>query len=182
MSENNNPPSNEAGSTATTGSDQENQSPAVLQILTQYVKDLSFENPNAPMSLRTGEGGQNISVNANVNVQQLGKSEYEVGLAFQVQLKREETVSFLAELNYCGVFRIENIPEESLRPVLLIEAPRQLFPFARRVLADATRDGGFPPLLLDPIDFVDLYRRNMANQGAGENAAPSEAGDPPKPN
>jgi preprotein translocase subunit SecB len=146
---------------------------AILQVLAQYVKDLSFENPNAPDSLRAGDGQQNISVNANVNVQQLNEAEYEVGLAFKIETKRGDDVSFLVELTYCGVFRVENIPQESLHPVLLIEAPRQLFPFARRVLADATRDGGYPPLLLDPIDFVDLYRRNMEARNNQADQAPA---------
>ena len=152
---------------------------AILQVLAQYVKDLSFENPNAPDSLRAGDGQQNISVNANVNVQQLNEAEYEVGLAFKIETKRGDDVSFLVELTYCGVFRVENIPQESLHPVLLIEAPRQLFPFARRVLADATRDGGYPPLLLDPIDFVDLYRRNME---ARNNQADQASAGEDKPN
>lgn len=154
---------------------EEEKGGAVLQVLVQYVKDLSFENPNAPESLRASEGQQNISVNANVNVQQLNEEEYELGLAFKIETKRGDNVTFLIDLIYCGVFRVENIPQESLHPVLLIEAPRQLFPFARRVLADATRDGGYPPLLLDPIDFVDLYRRNMeAQKKQGEQAAASE--------
>lgn len=143
------------------------QDPASLQILTQYLRDLSFENPNAPASLQTNEEAPRISVNANVNVRQLGEREYEVGLQFRVETKTGEQVNFIVELVYCGLFRTVNIPEESLRPVLLIEAPRQLFPFARRILADATRDGGFPPLLLDPINFVELYQQNMAEQQAG---------------
>jgi preprotein translocase subunit SecB len=171
MSEENNNPA--------AGISQDAPAGAVLQVLAQYVKDLSFENPNAPDSLRVGDGQQNISVNANVNVQQLNETEYEVGLAFKIETKRGDDVSFLVELTYCGVFRVENIPQDSLHPVLLIEAPRQLFPFARRVLADATRDGGYPPLLLDPIDFVDLYRRNMEARGGQSEQAP--AGDE-KPN
>jgi preprotein translocase subunit SecB len=170
MSEENNNP--------TSGVSQDGPAGASLQVLAQYVKDLSFENPNAPDSLRAGDGQQNISVNANVNVQQLNETEYEVGLAFKIETKRGDEVSFLVELTYCGVFRVENIPQESLHPVLLIEAPRQLFPFARRVLADATRDGGYPPLLLDPIDFVDLYRRNMEARNGQDSQAPTGENKP----
>ena len=155
----------------------ENQN-ASLQVLTQYVKDMSFENPNAPMSLGTSETGPQISVNANVGVRQLGAQDYEVALDFRVETKREDEVGFIAELSYCGLFRVNNIPEENLRPVLLIEAPRQLFPFARRVLSDMTRDGGFPPLLLDPIDFVALYQNSLQDdqpQNGSDISEPSTA-------
>lgn len=156
---------------ATTTPQAAEQDTASLQILTQYMRDLSFENPNAPNSLSVGEEAPRINVNANVNVRQLGEREYEVGLQFRVETKNGEAVNFIVELVYCGLFRTVNIPEESLRPVLLIEAPRQLFPFARRILADATRDGGFPPLLLDPINFVELYQQNLANEQAQQNGA-----------
>ena len=155
----------------------ENQN-ASLQVLTQYVKDMSFENPNAPMSLGTSETGPQISVNANVGVRQLGAQDYEVALDFRVETEREDEVGFIAELSYCGLFRVNNIPEENLRPVLLIEAPRQLFPFARRVLSDMTRDGGFPPLLLDPIDFVALYQNSLQDdqpQNGSDISEPSTA-------
>ncbi len=158
------------------------QDPASLQILTQYMRDLSFENPNAPNSLSGGDEAPRINVSANVNVRQLGEREYEVGLQFRVETHSGDAVNFIVELVYCGLFRTINIPEESLRPVLLIEAPRQLFPFARRILADATRDGGFPPLLLDPINFVELYQKNMAQEqqqeqqnGAAAAPDPSQA-------
>ena len=134
---------------------------ASLQVLTQYVRDMSFENPNAPMSLGASDTPPKIAVNANVGVRQLDAQDYEVALDFRVETKRNEEISFIAELSYCGLFRVNNVPEESLRPVLLIEAPRQLFPFARRILSDMTRDGGFPPLLLDPIDFVALYQNGL---------------------
>jgi preprotein translocase subunit SecB len=151
---------------------------ASLQILAQYMKDLSFENPNAPKSLGGSEENPEVGVSVNVNVQQVGKSEFEVGLHFRVETKRGEEVSFLTELVYCGLFRALNIPEENLRPVLLIEAPRQIFPFARRILSDVTRDGGFPPLMLDPIDFAALYQQNAANEiNVGEKSeAPQQNG------
>ena len=134
-----------------------------LQIMVQYVRDLSFENPGAP----TFAGVQpEIGVNANVGARKLNDTDYEVGLKFRIEAKSDEQVQFIAELEYCGVFRLLNIPEEEIRPVMLIEAPRQLFPFARRVLADATRDGGYPPIMLDPIDFLALYQQGQAAENA----------------
>lgn len=130
-----------------------------LQIMVQYVRDLSFENPGAP---NFGGTQPEIGVNANVGARKLSDTDYEVGLKFRIEAKSEDAVQFIAELEYCGVFRLMNIPEEEIRPVMLIEAPRQLFPFARRVLADATRDGGYPPIMLDPIDFLALYQQGEA--------------------
>ena len=142
-----------------------------LQIMVQYVRDLSFENPGAPHFA----AGQNpeICVNANVGARKLSDTDYEVGLKFRIEAKaategEDETVQFIAELEYCGVFRLLNVAEADVKPVLLIEAPRQLFPFARRVLADATRDGGYPPIMLDPIDFMALYQQSEAGETADE--------------
>jgi preprotein translocase subunit SecB len=135
-----------------------------LQIMVQYVRDLSFENPGAP-NFAAGQNPE-IGVNANVGARKLSDTDYEVGLKFRIEAKipaeedAEESIQFIAELEYCGVFRLLNITEEDIKPVLLIEAPRQLFPFARRVLADATRDGGYPPIMLDPIDFMALYQQS----------------------
>ena len=130
-----------------------------LQIMVQYVRDLSFENPGAP---NFADMQPEINVNANVGARKLSDTDYEVGLKFRIEAKTGDNVQFIAELEYCGVFRLINIPENDTKPVLLIEAPRQLFPFARRVLADATRDGGYPPIMLDPIDFMALYQQNEA--------------------
>lgn len=153
---------------------------AGLQIMVQYVRDLSFENPGAP-NFAAGQNPE-IGVNANVGARKLSDTDYEVGLKFRIEAKSpaegagegegdgEESLQFIAELEYCGVFRLMNIPEADIKPVLLIEAPRQLFPFARRVLADATRDGGYPPIMLDPIDFMALYQQSESSQAedAGE--------------
>ena len=133
-----------------------------LNILAQYIKDLSFENPQAPNTAPAQEGGPDVDIRINVNGRHLKDDDYEVSLHFKVETKSGDTVSFILELLYGAVFRIQNVPEQDLRPVLLIEAPRQIFPFARRILADVTRDGGFPPLLLDPINFVALYQQNEA--------------------
>jgi preprotein translocase subunit SecB len=135
-----------------------------LRVLTQYAKDLSFENPNAPRTLGPLDAQPQIGVRVDVNVQRLAETDFEVTLSISIDAKAKEDVMFLVELQYCGLFRLTNIPADSLEPMLLIECPRQIFPFARRIIAVVTRDGGFPPLMFDPIDFVGLYqqRRNDA--------------------
>ncbi|MEQ1753554.1 MAG: protein-export chaperone SecB [Micropepsaceae bacterium] len=137
---------------------------AQIQVLAQYVKDLSFENPAAPMSLQ----GQKPALEVGVDVQArgLGVDQYEVLVRIRADAKSANQTVFVCEVTYAGVFMLKNITPENVQPVLLIECPRQLFPFARRVVADLTRDGGFPPLLLDPIDFMTLYRAQAAQQKA----------------
>jgi preprotein translocase subunit SecB len=133
-----------------------------MKILGQYLKDLSFENPNAPQSLNTQANQPEISISVNVNARTLSPTDFEVELHLDAKASHNEKVVFAAELLYAGVFRLENIPQEALHPVVLIECPRMLFPFARQVLADATRNGGFPPLMLDPIDFAAMYQKRLA--------------------
>jgi preprotein translocase subunit SecB len=137
---------------------------AQIQVLAQYVKDLSFENPAAPMSLQ----GQKPALEVGVDVQArgLGVDQYEVLIRVRADAKSANQTVFVCEVTYAGVFLLKNISQENIQPILLIECPRQLFPFARRVVADVTRDGGFPPLLLDPIDFMTLYRAQLAQQKA----------------
>lgn len=137
-----------------------------MKILGQYLKDLSFENPNAPQSLNTQTGQPEISISVNVNARTLTATDFEVELHLDAKASHNEKVVFAAELLYAGVFRLENIPQEALHPVVLIECPRMLFPFARQVLADATRNGGFPPLMLDPIDFAGMYQKRLAQSQA----------------
>ena len=131
-----------------------------IQVLAQYVKDLSFENPAAPISLQ----GQKPALEVGVDVQArgLGTDQYEVMIRVRADAKAATQTVFVCELTFAGVFMLKGIPQENIQPLLLIECPRLLFPFARRVVADVTRDGGFPPLLLDPIDFAALYRMQMA--------------------
>lgn len=136
--------------------------PPQIRVLGQYIKDLSFENPNAPGGF-TGDSPQ-INVSVDVRVPSQNGSDYEIELRLSADAKIGETQAFLVELVYGAVFRLENIPEQSLQPILLIECPRLLFPFARRVIADMTRDGGFPPLMIDPIDFAALYRQRLEQQ------------------
>ncbi|MDP2621774.1 MAG: protein-export chaperone SecB [Hyphomicrobiales bacterium] len=135
-----------------------------LNVLAQYVKDLSFENPNAPQSLATTGTNPNIQININVNARGLSESNYEVELTLEAKAAAKEKVVFNIELTYAGIFRVENVPAESLQPIMLIECPRILFPFARQIVASASRDGGFPPLMVDPIDFAALYRQRVAQQ------------------
>ena len=157
-----------------TGDNEDGEQPG-LQILTQYVRDLSFENPAAPALTPPDGGSPDVGVDANVTARKLAENDYEVGLKFTIQAKFGEQVAFIVELMYCGVFRLINIPENDIKPVLLIEAPRQLFPFARRILADVTRDGGYPPIMLDPIDFLDLYRRGEHTQAEESVASQDDA-------
>jgi len=135
-----------------------------LNVLAQYVKDLSFENPNAPRSLATSGKNPNIQININVNARALSESDYEVELMLEAKAAADEKVVFNVELTYAGIFRVENVPKDSLQPIMLIECPRILFPFARQIVASASRDGGFPPLMVDPIDFAALYRQRAAEQ------------------
>jgi preprotein translocase subunit SecB len=136
-----------------------------VTILVQYVKDLSFENPNAPMALQAS-GQPKIEVNVAVNAKRAGDGVFEAELKITAKATTEAgDTAFVVELVYAGLFGLANVPDEALEPFLIIEAPRILFPFARRIIADATRDGGFPPLMLDPIDFASLYMAQQANGG-----------------
>jgi preprotein translocase subunit SecB len=156
--------------------------PPRLTVVSQYVKDLSFENPRAPRSLQAGEARPEIQIRVDVRAQQVEAEQYEVSLQLHAEAKSGAETAFMVELTYAGLFGLLNIPPESLQPLLLIECPRLLFPFARRVVADATRDGGFPPLLIDPIDFATLYRRRQQQaqaprQAEGAPIANSVVGD-----
>jgi preprotein translocase subunit SecB len=137
-----------------------------LGVIVQYLKDLSFESPTAPKSLVPSETRPEIEVGVDVQARQMGAAEYEVELSINATAKRGEEVSFVVECVYAGLFSLRNLPQEMLEPVLLVECPRILFPFARRIVADASRDGGFPPLMLDPVDFVALYQRNRSRPRA----------------
>ncbi len=137
-----------------------------IGIQSQYVKDLSFENPGAPGSLVASADAPDIQVNVEVQARPLQNESYEVSLHITASGKNGQTTLFMLDLTYGAVCRVVGVPKESLQPVLLVECPRMLFPFARRVLSDATRDGGFPPLMLNPIDFLSLYRKQQKNQTA----------------
>ena len=139
-----------------------------LKILGQYLKDFSFENPNAPLSLAPQQKQPDINISVNVNARNLGPSDFEVELHLDAKATSDGKVIFAADLLYAGMFRLENFPENLLHPAVLIECPRMLFPFARQILADATRNGGFPPLMLDPIDFAGMYQKRMQQQAVAQ--------------
>lgn len=147
-----------------------------FRIVTQYVRDLSFESPNAPQSLGTGLPQPAIDIIIDVVPRKLGKEQFEVAIHMTAKATRGENVVFIAELLYAGLFSVSGIPEEHLEPLLMIEGPRHLFPFARRILSDATRDGGFPPLAIDYMDFERIYRQRLA-QKAQEAGVAAPAGD-----
>ena len=158
---------------------QPQQLPLTIQV--QYLKDLSFENPQAPghyneLQAAAAVQGPNVNIEVSTNARALGNDNYEVTLVLRGEAKHDNRTLFLAEVSYAGVFTVTGLTEEQAKPLLLIEAPRHLFPFARAILADATRDGGFPPLMIHPIDFTTLFRQQQAQQGAG--AAPQ--GTPPQ--
>jgi preprotein translocase subunit SecB len=133
-----------------------------IGVLAQYVKDLSFENPNAPRSLGPTAQPPTINVQINVDAAPMSETDVEVVLRFEGKAEFQGSVLFSFELVFGGIFRIQNVPAESMQPVVLIECPRLLFPFAREIIATSVRNGGFPPLLLDPVDFVNLYRQRLA--------------------
>jgi preprotein translocase subunit SecB len=133
-----------------------------LNVMTQYIKDFSFENPNAPNSLTPPQQPPAINIQINVNVKTMTATDYEVELKIEGKADSAGSVLFGFDLTYAGVFRIQNVAQESMHPLVMIECPRLLFPFAREIVATAVRDGGFPPLLIDPIDFVALYRQKMS--------------------
>jgi preprotein translocase subunit SecB len=146
--------------------------PARVQVVGQYVKDMSFENPGAPMNLTTRP---QIDLGVDLQAKRLDPERYEVELKLRVSAKSEDKTLFLMELVYAGLFLIQSAPEELLQQILLIEGPHILFPFARRIVADIIRDGGMPPLMIEPIDFAALYR---ARTGQGQ---PAPATPVPQP-
>jgi preprotein translocase subunit SecB len=143
-------------------------------VIAQYVKDLSIENPNAP-AVYQWQGQPQMDVQFNIGSQNVGPDVHEVVLKVDITAKADEGTAFQIELLYGGLFALRNVPEEQLQPFLLAEAPRILFPFARRIISDATVDAGFPPLLLDPIDFAGLYMQRAAQQQA--EASGGQAGE-----
>jgi preprotein translocase subunit SecB len=137
-----------------------------LNVLAQYVKDLSFESPGAPNSLRPREQAPGINISVNVGANPLSEKEFDVSITLNAKAAFDKDVLFNVELVYGGVFRIDGFPQEHMLPLLFIECPRLLFPFARQIIADATRNGGFPPLMLDPIDFAQMFQQKLAEDQA----------------
>lgn len=147
-----------------------------MQVVGQYIRDLSFENIVAQKA-GGGDAVPEINVQVSLDAQPRAESIFDVTSKYTVTAKKKgaEDTLFLLELQYSGIFRIENLPAEQMHPFLLIECPRLLFPFARRIIHDIVRDGGFPPLNLDNIDWVALYRQNMARLAEAQKAKPETA-------
>jgi len=142
-----------------------------LIINAQYIKDLSFENPRAPQSLMQQAAPPSVEINIDVKAQSIGPDAYEVVLTMKASAKAQNETLFLVELTYGAVATVRNVPQQLMPQVVLVETPRLMFPFARNIIAETTRDGGFPPLMINPIDFAELLRRNQ--QAAGAEAMPS---------
>ena len=136
-----------------------------LQVITQYIKDLSFENVAIQKGTKI-EGQPEISVQVSLDASKRAEDVYEVTNKVKVTSKSGENVIFLMELDYAGQFRVQNVPNEQLHPFLMIECPRMIFPYLRRIIGDITRDGGFPPLNLDNIDYLALYRQEVERRKA----------------
>jgi len=146
------------------------QTPLQVAINVQYIKDFSFESPNAPQVYTPTNATPELNMGVNVQTRTVGENNYEVLLLLKLEARLENKTAFIAELSYGGVFAVPPLPEDQLKLVLLVEAPRLLFPFARNIIANAVRDGGFPQLLINPIDFSGLYQANaeqMAKPPAG---------------
>lgn len=137
-----------------------------LNVNVQYIKDFSFENPKAPASLTGGKEAPKIDVAVDVKAGGLGEDLYEVVLGLHIKSTRAEEPLFIIELSYAGVFTLKNIPEEEREAALLIFCPSLLFPFARQIITDATINGGYPPLMLDPIDFARLFAQRKQKDAA----------------
>ncbi|VAV89946.1 Protein-export protein SecB (maintains pre-export unfolded state) [hydrothermal vent metagenome] len=141
-------------------------------VLTQYLKDMSFESPNAPASFQNAAAPQ-MEVNVDVEGRPLAPDQYEVELTASARATRDDKVIFVVEASYAGVFEIKNLPREQLEMAMLVECPRLLFPFMRQIIADATRNGNYPPLMLEPIDFMGIF---LANKERAQNGAAGQAG------
>ncbi len=147
--------------------------------LAQYIKDLSVESPSSPQVFQWQEQPQ-LEVNFNLNVEKIADDVHEVVMKIEISARSQSGVNFVVDLSYAGLFGLRNIPEEALPPFLLVEAPRLLFPFARQIVADATQQAGFPPLLLDPIDFAAAYVAQVQAaqpDGNGEGNGEGEGSD-----
>jgi preprotein translocase subunit SecB len=154
----------------TTAKEPEKQAlpPAQVKVVAQYIKDLSFENPNIEKLIKEPGDSPNLQLTINVGAKGVGPSVYEASIDFNAQASNQHGEIYQLEIVYAGLFRIENLPDAALEPFLLVNCPSILFPFLRRIVADLTREGGFPPLLLDPFDFASLYmRRQQEMKSAG---------------
>jgi preprotein translocase subunit SecB len=145
-----------------------------MQIITQYVRDLSFENI-AAQKASAPEGKPDVRVQVNLDAQPRPGDRFEVAIKLKIDSKIGETPIFILELDYAGLFLIQNVPNEQVHPLLMIECPRLIFPYVRRIVGDVTRDGGYPPLNLEQIDFLTLYRNELARRQAEAASPPAQA-------
>jgi preprotein translocase subunit SecB len=163
--------------TPTNGAAAQEAAPIKMNVLAQFVRDLSFENILAQKGVQ-GDVQPDVSLQVNLDAKKrTNDHQYEVILKVQVTSKSKESQStlFVLELEYAGIFHVENVPEEQMHPFLLIECPRMLFPFVRRIVSDVTRDGGFPPLNLETIDFLQLYRSELARRAQAQQGETANA-------
>lgn len=148
-----------------------------IGIEAQYIKDLSFENPLGPDAAAAIQTNPEVSIEVTTSARPLDGNRYEVILLIRGEARAADSVVFILELTYGGVLTLSNVPEDAIGPILMIEGARLLFPFARNIVADISRDGGFPPLFINPIDFVELYQQqHMASENGDNGAAPDTAG------
>ena len=143
----------------------------MLQILAQYTKDQSFENPNAPDSLRNDQEAPSINIQIEIGRLMMSDDTVEVTLILKADARRGDQVSFIAELEYAGLFAFQNVQAQEIQPMIMIECPRLLFPFARQILASMTQNGGYPPIMLEPPDFAGMFREEMMRRAATEGKA-----------
>ena len=154
------------------GAPNENAAPPQLNVLAQYIKDLSFENPNVG-NLLSGPGeNPNMKLEINVNAQRMGEDVFESAIDFRAHATNANGTIYILEAVYAGLFRLRGVPDQAMEPFLLINCPTLIFPFLRRLVADVSREGGFPPLLLDPIDFAGLFMQRQQQLMAEAAAAP----------
>ena len=140
----------------------------MLSVLAQYTKDQSFENPGAPNSLRSGLPAPQIGVNIEIGRQMMEDDTVEVTLMLKAEARRENDVAFIAELEYSGLFAFQGVGLEEIQPLIMIECPRMLFPFARQIMAQMTQNGGYPPIMLEPPDFAAMFREELMRRAESE--------------
>jgi preprotein translocase subunit SecB len=151
-----------ASSAPAAAADEERAAPMGAQVVGQFIRDLSFESPNVHRLIEGISESPNLKLEVNVNAERLKQPQlYESNIHFKSHAESKEGTIYILECVYGGIFRLQNVPDQALEPFLLINCPTILFPFLRRLVADITREGGFPPLLLDPIDFASLYMRRQ---------------------
>ena len=146
----------------------ETQKAPMLSVLAQYTKDQSFENPNAPDSLRSGLSAPEIQINIEIGRQMLEGDNIEVTLMLKAEAKRGDKIAFIAELEYAGLFAFAGVSAEEIQPLIMIECPRLLFPFSRQIMAEMTQNGGFPSIMLEPPDFAGMFRDEMMRRAADQ--------------